>query len=140
MIYLASSWRNPFIDEVSTALAEANIRHYDFRSDGGFHWSEVDPDYKDKNLTFTDYIRMASSPEANTGFDRDWIHMLESRACILILPSGRSAHLEAGWFIGKGLPVGVLFKEEPVIPDLMYKMADFCTDHIPSIVNWTKRL
>jgi nucleoside 2-deoxyribosyltransferase len=42
-------------------------------------------------------------------------------ACVLVLPCGRSAHLEAGWFAGKGKPVFVLtFDGEE--PELMAKM------------------
>ena len=47
--------------------------------------------------------------------------------CILLLPSGRSAHTEAGWMKGNRKKVYVLMidKEEP---ELMYKIYDniFC--------------
>jgi hypothetical protein len=50
---------------------------------------------------------------------------------VLQLPCGRSAHLEAGWFAGRGKPVIILLHDggddwlDPglVQPELMYKMA-----------------
>ena len=41
-------------------------------------------------------------------------------ACVLVLPCGRSAHLEAGWFVGAGKPLHILQldREEP---ELMYR-------------------
>jgi hypothetical protein len=47
--------------------------------------------------------------------------------CVLVLPCGRSAHLEAGWAAGAGkFTVGLLADGEP---DLMWKMLDYlCWD------------
>lgn len=48
--------------------------------------------------------------------------------CVLVLPCGRSAHLEAGWFAGKGKPVFVLTQDGEE-PELMAKMCtEICTD------------
>lgn len=48
-------------------------------------------------------------------------------ACVLVLPSGRSAHLEAGWFAGKNKPVYVLTRDGEE-PELMAKMCTaICT-------------
>ena len=44
-------------------------------------------------------------------------------ACVLVLPCGRSAHTEAGWFAGKGKPVAAYLPER-VEPELMYKLFD----------------
>ena len=42
--------------------------------------------------------------------------------CVLVLPCGRSAHLEAGWFKGRGKRLIVLL--EDMEPELMALMAD----------------
>ena len=44
-------------------------------------------------------------------------------ACVLLLPCGASAHLEAGWFSGAGKPVAVVAPEIRE-PELMYKCFD----------------
>ena len=41
-------------------------------------------------------------------------------ACVLVLPCGRSAHLEAGWCCGKGKLVYVYGAENVWAHDLMY--------------------
>lgn len=42
-------------------------------------------------------------------------------ACVLVLPCGRSAHTEAGWFAGRGKKV-IAYIPEQVEPELMYKL------------------
>jgi hypothetical protein len=44
-------------------------------------------------------------------------------AFVLLLPSGRSAHLEAGWAIGAGKPTCIVLHEEKFEPELMYLLA-----------------
>jgi len=50
-IYVASSWRNTHQPSVVAALREAGHDVYDFRNprpgDHGFHWSMIDPDWKE---------------------------------------------------------------------------------------------
>ncbi len=47
--------------------------------------------------------------------------MVWADACVLVLPCGRSAHLEAGYFAGAGKPLLILLADGE--PELMYKMA-----------------
>ena len=41
--------------------------------------------------------------------------------CVLVLPCGRSAHTEAGWFAGKGRTT-IAYISERQEPELMYKL------------------
>ena len=50
-IYLASSWKNPRHNEVLKALRDKGHEVYDYRTDGNFHWSEIDPDYMQWNIS-----------------------------------------------------------------------------------------
>jgi hypothetical protein len=43
-VYVASSWRNPFLDDVSARLRRG-VQTYDFREHDGFHWQDVFPDW-----------------------------------------------------------------------------------------------
>ena len=43
--------------------------------------------------------------------------------CVLVLPCGRSAHTEAGWFAGKGKKV-IAYIPTKQEPELMYKLFD----------------
>lgn len=124
-IYLASSWRNPHQPEVLAALRGAGHEVYDFRNpapgDKGFAWADIEPDWLEWNAAR--FAAALHHPISNRGFANDWNAMVASDACVLLLPCGRSAHIEAGYFVGakKLLVILLLGKNEP---ELMYKMAD----------------
>lgn len=120
-IYVASSWRNAYQQEVVKVLRECGHQVYDFRNpepgNTGFHWSEIDPEWKawDPQL-FRQALR---NPIAADGFDRDMRALTDCEVCVLVLPCGRSAHLEAGIAAGSGKSV-IIFIPEPSEPELMY--------------------
>lgn len=124
-IYVASSWRNEFYPQVVESLRSVGFDVYDFRNppsgDGGFKWSNVDPNYMD--WTPEEYRQQLSCQQAERQFKNDIEAMESFDTCVLVLPCGRSAHTEAGWFAGKGKKVIALIptKQEP---ELMYKLFD----------------
>lgn len=123
-IYVASSWRNEFYPEVVEVLRAEGHEVYDFRNPPkgeGFKWSYVDPNYME--WTPEEYRVQLEGPLAERQFKNDLEAMLACDTCVLVLPCGRSAHTEAGWFAGKGKKVMVYIpvKQEP---ELMYKLFD----------------
>lgn len=124
-IYVASSWRNEFYPEVVRALREAGHDVYDFRNppsgDEGFKWANVDPDYMD--WTPEEYRQQLGCPQAERQFKNDIEAMESCDACVLVLPCGRSAHTEAGWFAGKGKKV-IAYIPTKQEPELMYNLFD----------------
>jgi len=124
-IYVASSWRNKYQPEVVAALREAGHEVYDFRNPehnpSGFHWADVDQNWQDWQPE--EYIRNLTHPVAERGFKADLDAMLWADVCVLVLPCGRSAHTEAGWFAGKGLKT-IVYMPEKQEPELMYKLFD----------------
>lgn len=124
-IYVASSWRNARQPAVVQALREAGHLVYDFRNpkigDQGFSWSEIEPDWE--NWSPETYRKALSHPVAKRGFKNDYDAMLWASVFVLVLPCGRSAHLEAGWAMGARKPVLTLM-EERCEPELMYKLAE----------------
>lgn len=123
-IYVASSWRNQDHPAVVGELRAHGFDVYDFRNpspgDNGFHWSEIDPDWK--SWTSEKHIGSLGHPIAQRGFGKDLAAMVRADACVLVLPCGRSAHLEAGWFVGAGKPT-FIFLGDLVEPELMYKLS-----------------
>lgn len=122
-VYVASSWRNAVQPEIVRSLRVAGFEVYDFKDPtndkGAFHWSDVGgEDYK--NATPEQFIEFLRHPRAEEGFLQDFSHMEWADFCVLVLPAGCSANLEAGWFVGKGKQLFVL---SDGVPDLMYKMA-----------------
>ncbi len=124
-IYVASSWRNPHQPQIVQVLLQAGHEVYDFRNpkpgDNGFHWSEIDSNWKDWSTS--QYREGLEHPLAEEGFDEDYTAMTRAEGCVLVLPCGRSAHLEAGWFAGRDLPLFILLEKEGFEPELMYKLA-----------------
>jgi len=131
MIYVASSWRNKHHGAVVFALRGDGYDVYDFRNpeaSTGFHWSEIDPEWE-KWDTVNFRLFLMEHPLAKSGFEIDMEALKKSDAVVLVLPCGRSSHLELGWAIGAGKP-GFIYqpKTEQMEPELMYRMATICTD------------
>jgi len=128
-LYVASSWRNERQQEVVKQLQKAGHEVYDFRNptkdDHGFHWSEIDPEWKSWSPEqFCSGLRHSI---AKRGFKRDFDAMEWADGCVLVLPCGRSAHLEAGYFVGARKPLYILLDDGE--PELMYSMAyHICSD------------
>ena len=129
-IYVASSWRNALQPDVVQALREGPEAHtvYDFRHPPGgdhlgFSWDEIDPDWR--TWSKLEYLAAIEHPIAQAGFASDFQAMQRSHMGVLVLPSGRSAHLEAGYFVGAGKPLIILVPaDDPGEAELMYLMAD----------------
>lgn len=112
-IYLASSWRNERQPAVLAALRSAGHEVYDFRNpapgDSGFGWREIDEHWID--WTPDEFIRALEHPIADHGFSLDMNALRWCEACVLLLPCGRSAHLELGWACGAGKKTVVIIEE-----------------------------
>jgi hypothetical protein len=122
-IYVASSWRNARQPTVVDALRGAGHEVYDFRNprdgDAGFHWREIHPDWK--GWSPGQFREALGHPIARAGFASDFGAMAWADAGVLVMPCGRSAHLEAGYFVGAGKPLYILLSDGE--PELMYAMA-----------------
>jgi hypothetical protein len=61
--------------------------------------------------------------------------MFWADTCVLVLPCGRSAHIEAGWMAGAGKDVFILqlAKEEP---ELMYLMTNGIAISVDELLEW----
>jgi len=121
-IYLASSWRNPDQPAAVEMLRQAGHEVYDFRNppqSTGFAWSEIDPEWK--SWRAADYRAKLQHPRAQEGFASDFGAMQWADVCVLVLPCGRSAHLELGWCAGAGKKTIILTRdgEEPELMALM---------------------
>lgn len=146
-IYVASSWRNALQPYVIKALREKGIECYDFKNPEGrtgFSWSEVRPDSehsayiseKGSDWEYVDnYKEMIAHPKAEAGFEADFNAMKKADTFVLVLPCGKSAHLELGWAIGAGKRTAILL-ENPVEPELMYKMCDYLAEDLDDLLGW----
>lgn len=136
-VYVASSWRNIMQPGVVAAFRSAGMDVYDFKEgEGAFHWSDVNPDWKDGGIDFETLELMLGHNRARAGFTRDFNAMMKADTFVLVLPAGRSAHLEFGWAIGAGKRTVILNLEPDCEPDLMVLMADYRTDDLMDLLSW----
>jgi hypothetical protein len=131
--YVASSWRCLLQPAVVSMLRNAGVDVYDFKNpapgEDDFRWTEIDGGWQawDREA----YRKALKHPVAEKGFKNDFDAMKWADFCVLVLPCGRSAHLEAGYFVGAGKPLVILILDDEQEPELMYKMAS----HVCTSVN-----
>lgn len=139
-VYVASSWRNPVHEAVCAVLNAAGIPHYNFKAPDhgtGFSWDQVGA----PNLTGAGYATKAAyldaleHPRAIEGFDADFAAMEKADTFVLVLPCGKSAHLELGWAVGAGKRTAILL-EDPVQAELMYRMVDHLSPSVHQLLGW----
>lgn len=119
VVYLIGSLRNPEVPLIGDALREAGFEVFD-------DWFAAGPIADDSWMEYekgrgTHYKDALNGFAAEHVFEFDFHHLNRSSFGILVLPAGKSGHLEIGYLAGQGKPTYVLFKEEPERWDVMYK-------------------
>ena len=127
-IYAASSWRNPYQAEIVQRLRREH-EVYDIKNppySADFRWEDIGLTLP---CTAHDYREaVLSHPRAAQGFEADFRAMRWADTGLLILPCGRSAHLELGWMAGAGKRTIILTRDGEE-PELMALLADhICLD------------
>ena len=79
------------------------------------------------------YIKALKHPLAQAGFDADYRAMRWADTFVLLLPCGRSAHLEAGWACGAGREVYIVHPDGEE-PELMAKLATAIVATVPDVL------
>lgn len=82
-----------------------------------------------------EYLRMLDHPRAQAGFEADFAAMQKADTFVMVLPCGKSAHLELGWATGAGKRTAILL-ENPVEPELMYLCADYRARNVMDLLGW----
>ena len=124
-IYIIGSLRNPKIPEVGNAVRAAGFEAFD-------DWHGTGPQADDHWYEY-EKLRGRSFPEALAGraaqntfaLDRD--NILRSEGVIMVLPAGRSGHMEFGFARRGGVPGVILLDKEPDRYDVMYNFASLVT-------------
>jgi len=116
--YLIGSLRNPEIPAIAAKIREAGFEVFDDWFAAGpiadDSWQEYE---KGKGVHYDIAIR---SYAAQHVFEFDKYHLDRVDIGILVMPAGKSGHLELGYLVGRGKPTYVLFDREPERWDVMY--------------------
>lgn len=140
-IYVASSWRNEGQQELVRILRNFGHEVYDFKNPApgqkGFSWKQVgfgQTDFYDGPPDLDQYLKALAHPVAIEGFRFDKDAMDWADTFVLMLPCGRSAHLEAGWASGAGKAVHVLLSQDKFEPELMYLLCSSISTTVDDLI------
>lgn len=120
-IYLIGSLRNPKVPKIAEELRHAGFEVFD-------DWYAAGPEADDK---WKDYElgRGRNLPTALKGFAAGHVysfdkeHLEQADAVVLVLPAGKSGHLELGWSLGRKVP-GYVLLDDVDRWDVMYRFAN----------------
>jgi hypothetical protein len=121
MIYLIGSLRNP---EVPVLANELRKQGYEVFDDWHGNGPEAD-DYwqKYEKARGRSYRDALASPIPQNIFAIDKTHIDKSDTVVLVLPAGKSGHMEFGYAVGSGKRGFILLPGEPERYDVMYNFA-----------------
>jgi hypothetical protein len=136
MIYLIGALKNKEIPKIAKSLRSKGFEVYDeWWCPGEFadlNWQEYS---RFNELT---YPQALNSWHAKQVFEIDKGHLDRCSSAILVLPAGRSGHLELGYILGSGKKGYILLDGEPDRFDLMYKFAALVTTSLDDIIKELK--
>ena len=121
VIYLIGSLRNPDIPFIGNRLRETGFEVFDDWFAGGKIADDEWQAYE--TVKGRDYKSALRGYAARHVFEFDLFHLNRADIGLLVLPAGKSGHLELGYLIGQGKPGYVLFDKEPERWDQMYQFA-----------------
>lgn len=118
-IYLASSWKNEEQPDLVGLLRGAGHEVYDFRQpDAAFRWVDITTDAYVGGRRMRELL---SRTEPAAGFACDITAMRCADTGVMVLPCGKSSHLEIGWLAGAGKRTCIYWPEDQWLePELMY--------------------
>jgi hypothetical protein len=118
ILYLIGSLRNPEIPAIGKALRQAGHEVFDDWYAGGPTADDCWKEYEQaRGRTF---VQALEGYAARHVFDYDRHHLDRADGGVLVLPAGKSGHLELGYLAGQGKPTYVLLDGEPDRWDVMY--------------------
>jgi hypothetical protein len=120
-IYIIGSLRNPAIVSFANELQREGFEAFADWFSAGPEADDILRDYskaRDRN-----YKQTLQSYAARHIFSFDKFHLDRCDAAVLVMPAGKSGHIELGYLIGKGKPGFILFDEEPERIDVMHQFA-----------------
>ncbi len=139
-IYLIGSLRNKKIPHIANEIEAADFEVFaDWFAPGpkaDEYWRKYS---KDRSLTYDEAL---NSYAAKHIFEFDKFHIDRCDVGVLVMPAGRSGHLELGYMIGRGKPGFILFDGEPERWDIMAQLATgvaFSLDELVAMLHAEER-
>jgi nucleoside 2-deoxyribosyltransferase len=110
-IYIIGSLRNPEVVKLGNALRKLGLDAFEDWAAPGKNTDDCWKAYEKKRGRT--YGQALKGYAATHVFEFDKHHLDRTDAAVLLMPAGRSGHLELGYTIGRGKPGFILFPKEP---------------------------
>ena len=121
-VYIGGALANPEIVRITALLQDNGISAF---SEWYTPGAEADVKWRDYEIALGyDYRTALKRPAAVNTFTFDKRHIDECDTFLMVLPCGKSAHMELGYAIGKGKRGIIYMPNEPERWDVMYGFAD----------------
>ena len=118
VVYVIGSLRNEKIPLLSNDLRAMGFEVFDDWFSPGPEADEFWRKYEKGRGS--SYKQALSNWAGKHIFEFDKFHIDRADIGVLVMPAGKSGHMELGYMIGKGKPCFVFFEEEPERWDIMY--------------------
>lgn len=122
VIYLIGALNNWKVIEIAKELRKLGFEVFDSWISPGpeadNYWRKYS---KKRGLTYKEALKDWSAKHI---FEFDKYHLNRSDIGVLVMPAGKSGHLELGYMIGQGKPGYILFDKEPKKWDIMHLFAN----------------
>lgn len=120
-VYLIGSLRNEKVPQVGNLL---RANGYDAFDDWYGAGHEADDKWRDyENIRGRTHREALFGYAARHVFEFDQRHLDRCDLALLVMPAGKSGHLELGYFVGKGKPGFIYFDGVPERYDVMHQFA-----------------
>lgn len=120
-LYLIGSLRNELVPELAHMLRldghDVFDDWYAAGPEADDYWQKYEKD-RDRN-----FAQALNGYAAHHVFEYDRTHLDRSEGAVLLMPAGKSSHLELGYILGQGKPGWILMHGEPERFDVMYRFA-----------------
>lgn len=122
-IYVASSWKNPYYEGIVAILTGAKFQVYDFKDpETAFSWNQIQPP------------AIYDHPLVKKAHEADKAALDACEILIIVLPSGKSSHWEAGYAKGQGKKVIIYAPETRHEAETVYLYADDIITNITDLL------
>jgi nucleoside 2-deoxyribosyltransferase len=130
-LYLIGSLRNPKVPALSHELRRLGFEVFD-------DWYAAGPEADDywqryETQRGRTYAEALNGSAATHVFRYDRSNLDRCDAAVLLLPAGKSGHLELGYVIGKGKPAFIFMPEGAERWDVMYRFANMVVTTVPEL-------
>ena len=120
-VYLIGSLRNPNIPVLGNELRAKGYEIFDDWYAAGERADDEWQTYEQgRGHTFVEALKGFAAWHV---FEYDKFHIDTSDVGVLMLPTGKSGHIEFGMFVGQNKPTFILLDGEPERFDVMYRSA-----------------